>query len=159
MPNIEPHATFEQSTQRIEERLREDFGALLTQADLARILRYPTVQAIRKARVRGNLAIPMFRLPMRRGWFATARAVAEFLASLDQRPPISREEAVILLKCPLASAVQQAHPPEALPEPLYRRPDQAHPSGKQADTEKVLTERLEPPRTSMQGTTTEEEVS
>lgn len=86
MPDIEPQATVEQSVQRIEDGLREDFGALLTQTDLARLLRYPTVQAVRKARARGNLAIPMFQLPMRRGWFATARAVAEFLARLEQRP-------------------------------------------------------------------------
>lgn len=76
--------TTEQSAQRIEDVLREDFGALLTQSDLAHLLRYPSVQAVRKARARGSLAIPMFQLPMRRGWFTTARAVAEFLASLER---------------------------------------------------------------------------
>lgn len=84
MLDLELQTAVEQSARRIEDTLRENFGALLTQSDLARLLRYPSVQAVRKARARGTLAIPMFQLPMRRGWFTTARAVAEFLASLER---------------------------------------------------------------------------
>ncbi len=93
MPDLELQTATEQSAQRIEDALREEFGALLTQSDLARLLRYPSVQAVRKARARGNLAIPMFQLPMRRGWFTTTRAVAEFLVSLErlrqEDPPLT----------------------------------------------------------------------
>jgi hypothetical protein len=158
MPDIEPQATVEQSAQRIEDGLREDFGALLTQADLARLLRYPTVQAVRKARARGNLAIPMFQLPMRRGWFATARAVAEFLATLEQRPLITTRQVATLLSYPSAGAVRQAYQRGTLPVPLCRQGGRRL-LARLADIEKVLTERLEPSRTSTQRAMTEEEAS
>lgn len=68
-----------------ELQLKEQFGELLSTTDLARVLRYRTTQAVRKARLRGALRIPMQQLPGRRGWFATARAVAAYLDGLD--PP------------------------------------------------------------------------
>ncbi|WP_157798538.1 hypothetical protein [Dyella ginsengisoli] len=159
MPDIEPQAILEQSAQRIEEGLREDFGALLTQADLARLLRYPTVQAVRKARSRGYLAIPMFQLPMRRGWFATTRAVAEFLASLEQRSPISTELDATLLECSSAGGVPSAGHGDILSSPLYRPRDHGRPFPRQVDTEKVFNDRRESDRTSTQGPMTKEEAS
>lgn len=159
MPDIGPQTPVEQSAQRIEDELREDFGALLTQTDLARLLRYPTVQAVRKARARGNLAIPMFQLPMRRGWFATARAVAEFLATLEQRSLITTQQVADLLCNPSANAVGEAHQRGTLPVPLYRMGGNRHRLARLADIEKVLTDRLEPSRTPTQGAMTEEEAS
>lgn len=73
------------STSRRELHLRAEFGELLSTADLARVLRYRTSQAVRKARLRGALDIPMQQIPGRRGWYATARAVALYLDALDQR--------------------------------------------------------------------------
>jgi hypothetical protein len=157
MPDIGLQATVEQSAQRIEDELREDFGALLTQADLARLLRYPTVQAVRKARARGNLAIPMFQLPMRRGWFATARAVAEFLAILEQRPLITTQQIATLLSYPPAGAVRQAYQRDTLPVPLS--------SGKSPPSRHVSGHRKSPDRTAgavpdlNAGALTEEEAS
>ena len=66
-----------------EAALRERFGDVLTLADLAVILRYPSVGAIRKARSRGQLPLALARMRPRRGWFATAEAVADLLCSLD----------------------------------------------------------------------------
>ena len=67
-----------------EHQLREQFGDLLSTSDIAAVLRYRTTQAVRKARIRGALPIPMQLIPGRRGWFATARAVASYLDSLDR---------------------------------------------------------------------------
>ena len=67
-----------------EVALRERFGDVLTLADLAIILRYPSVGAIRKARSRGQLPLRLVQMPPRRGWFATAEAVADLLCALDR---------------------------------------------------------------------------
>lgn len=74
------------STHGRERQLTAEFGELLSTADLARLLRYRTVAAVRKARLRGALQIPMQRLPGRRGWYATARSVAAYLDRLDSLP-------------------------------------------------------------------------
>ena len=66
-----------------ELQLKAEFGELLNTADVARVLRYRTTQAVRKARIRGALRIPMQRIPGRRGWYATARAVADYLNTFD----------------------------------------------------------------------------
>lgn len=73
---------------RVDERaaeLRAQYGEWLTLADLAPLLRYPTVGAIRKARLRGQLPIPVFQIAHRRGWFAKPRDVAEFLETIGAR--------------------------------------------------------------------------
>jgi len=66
-----------------EAALRTSYGELLGLADLSAVLRYPSVQAIQKARIRGTLKVPTFQIAGRRGWYATARAVAEYLDGLD----------------------------------------------------------------------------
>jgi hypothetical protein len=63
--------------------LSDRYGSLLTLADLATILRYPSVQAVRQARLRGCLPVDVFQLPGRRGWFASAQSVARLLAELE----------------------------------------------------------------------------
>lgn len=64
--------------------LRDRFGDLLTLSDLAIVLRYPSIWAIRKARARGQLPVPLIQMPPRRQWFATAEAVAELLCALER---------------------------------------------------------------------------
>ena len=66
-----------------EEQLVHRYGQLLTLSDLTDVLRYPSVQALRKARIRGQLPIELVKFPNRRGWFATARAVAALLEQVD----------------------------------------------------------------------------
>jgi hypothetical protein len=66
-----------------EAELRSRFGDLLTLKDLAPLLRYPSVEAVRKARTRGQLPVTVVRIAHRRGWFATPRSVAEFLEALE----------------------------------------------------------------------------
>lgn len=66
-----------------EEQLVHRYGQLLTLSDLTDVLRYPSIQALRKARIRGRLPLELIQFPNRRGWFATARAVAALLERLD----------------------------------------------------------------------------
>lgn len=82
--NHEAHLHFGMDQTR-ESALKARYGELLSLADLAGVLRYPSVQAIQKARLRGALRLPMFQIPGRRGWLATARAVATYLEDLDAR--------------------------------------------------------------------------
>ena len=71
------------SSSALELSLRAKYGELLSTSDVAHVLRYGSAQAVRKARLRGTLAVPMQQLPGRRGWFTTARSVAAYLDQLD----------------------------------------------------------------------------
>lgn len=66
-----------------ESDLRTRFGDVLTLTDLASVLRYVSVGAIRKARSRGQLPVQLIKMQGRRGWFATSEAVAEYLCALE----------------------------------------------------------------------------
>lgn len=48
-------------------------------AETARIMGFPTTEALYKARQAGRLPIDLFQLPGRRGWFAATPAVREWL--------------------------------------------------------------------------------
>ena len=67
-----------------EEYFRRKYGELLTLNEIAEVLRYPSTQALRKAYERGTLPLELRRFPNRRGYFATARAVAMVVDSLEQ---------------------------------------------------------------------------
>ena len=66
-----------------ERALSDRYGSLLTLADLAFVLHYPSVHAVRQARLRGCLPVNVFQMPGRRGWFASAKSVACLLAQLE----------------------------------------------------------------------------
>ncbi|AOL19972.1 hypothetical protein ABQ013_15000 [Xanthomonas citri pv. malvacearum] len=78
-----------------ELQLTAQFGGLLSTSDIAQLLRYRTPQAVRKARIRGALTIPMQQLPNRRGLYATARAVAVYLEELASNTTSVPQEAPI----------------------------------------------------------------
>lgn len=52
---------------------------ILSAADTARLMGFPSREALAKARRTGRLAIEMFTLPGRRGWFARREEVCEWL--------------------------------------------------------------------------------
>lgn len=54
---------------------------IISAADAARVMGFPTREALGKARASGRLEIEMFRLPGRRGWFAATRDVRAWLES------------------------------------------------------------------------------
>jgi len=72
--------------------LRDRFGDLLTLSELAVVLRYPSVWAIRKARSRGHLPVPLVQMLPRRQWFATPEAVAELLSTLEREQQHASKE-------------------------------------------------------------------
>lgn len=63
--------------------LREQYGELLTLAELAPILKYPSVGALHKARHRNKLPLRLVQMPPRKRWYATVDAVAELLFRLE----------------------------------------------------------------------------
>lgn len=66
---------------------------ILSGPETARVMGFPTTEAMYKARQAGRLPIELFQLPGRRGWFASTLAVREWLqASLAVAPPRQARE-------------------------------------------------------------------
>jgi hypothetical protein len=55
---------------------------ILTATETARILGYSSTASLAKARQMGRLPIEMFRLPGRRGWFASTSVVRTWLQTV-----------------------------------------------------------------------------
>lgn len=63
----------------ITRELAIEYGPLLDAAATAKALGFKSQDALRQARRDGRLPISMFRLPGRRGWFASTQAVIEWI--------------------------------------------------------------------------------
>lgn len=63
----------------ITRELVVEHGPLLDAASTAKALGFKTQEALRQARRDGRLPISMFRLPGRRGWWASTEAVVSWL--------------------------------------------------------------------------------
>lgn len=63
--------------------LIREYGGVLDTATTARLMGYPSADAVREARLQKRLPIEMFRLPHRRGWFASAESVARWLSGVQ----------------------------------------------------------------------------
>jgi len=68
---------------RIERRLYDRYGELLTVENLAEVLRYESTGALMQALYRGTFLIPLLRWPNRRGYFARVADVAAHLARCE----------------------------------------------------------------------------
>lgn len=55
---------------------------LLSAAETARVLGYPSTGALAKARQSGRLPFEMFQVPGRRGWFASTAVVRAWLQAV-----------------------------------------------------------------------------
>lgn len=66
------------SSARQEQMLRLH-GEICDVNEAARILKYPSAQALQKAMKRAKAPVPLVRLPNRRGLFASTRALARYL--------------------------------------------------------------------------------
>lgn len=62
--------------------LRQEYGQLLSTEDLAQVLNYRTVQAVRRAILRGRFPIPVQKIDGRRGHFARVEDVSTYLQGL-----------------------------------------------------------------------------
>lgn len=52
---------------------------ILSAGEAARLMGFPSSEALTKARQSGRLPIPMFQIPGRRGWFAATHLVKAWL--------------------------------------------------------------------------------
>lgn len=73
--------TLQTLAQDLQASLERQHGPLLGGADLCRCLGVASLAALRQARRRGRVAVPLFTLPKRRGYFALTREVADWLAA------------------------------------------------------------------------------
>jgi len=73
-------ATTDLLATRLEETLLQRYGPILGGADLAKALGYPSMRAFQQAVVRGVVGVPVFTMRNRRGRFALASEVAQFVA-------------------------------------------------------------------------------
>lgn len=64
-------------------RSAADHGPLLSGEPLWKALGYPSAVSFRKACSRGHVAVPIFRLPHRRGFYAFTKDVAHWLEKLE----------------------------------------------------------------------------
>lgn len=63
---------------------------IFSAADTARLMGFPTREALAKARRTGRLSIQMFQLPGRRGWFARREEVCSWLHQSLNREEVAR---------------------------------------------------------------------
>lgn len=59
--------------------LRQEHGSILSAATTAKLMGFKSVDALRQARRAKRLPITMFEVEGRRGWFSSARDVAQWL--------------------------------------------------------------------------------
>ncbi|MGH8052244.1 MAG: hypothetical protein ACREPB_16410 [Arenimonas sp.] len=78
---------------RYEQLLVSQYGPLLHTADLLQVAGYKTNEALRMAMRKQSIGFPIFSIAHRRGKFAWAHDVAQWLAALDEQThPIRNPE-------------------------------------------------------------------
>ncbi len=65
------------------QRLLQKYGELLTMKELAIVLRYPSVGAVRTAAHRGRLPVRLYQFSHKRGKFAKVEEVAACLNAME----------------------------------------------------------------------------
>jgi len=90
-PNAPTRDTPGRSTDRDEAeilaRITARLGSeIVPAAQIWRELGFPSAGAARKARAKGRFPVELFRLKGRRGYFAKAQAIAQWLARIQDEP-------------------------------------------------------------------------
>ena len=67
-----------------EKRLIKDYGEFLCVKDIAQIFRYPSPGSVLKAHEAGHLPVKIKKFRNRRGYFATAKAVAVVICEFEE---------------------------------------------------------------------------
>lgn len=67
---------------QLRESLLRLHGPLLGGNPLAAALGHRSAASLRQARRRGQIGVPLFTVPNRRGWFALTQDVADWLADM-----------------------------------------------------------------------------
>ena len=71
--------------ERLEQRLLEVYGAVIGGDDLWRVLGLHSPSSLKRHIREKTLGLQTFTIPGRRGSFATARAVAQWVSALEQK--------------------------------------------------------------------------
>lgn len=74
--------------------LIREYGPVLSAAATAKLLGFSNLGALRQARARGRLPIPMFNIERRRGWFASTAIVAAWIERTTNAPSATGETTV-----------------------------------------------------------------
>lgn len=85
--NTEPEYSEVLPDVRVElrEALLRQYGPLLGGESLAVALGHKSAASLRQARRRGQVAVPLFTIPNRQGWFALTLDIADWLAAIRAR--------------------------------------------------------------------------
>jgi len=76
----------------LHDQLLEKYGPLVAGADLYLALGFRTYGAFRLAREKGEIPIPVFKIPHRRDWHALSGDLAEWLSSLTDSAHVNQKE-------------------------------------------------------------------
>lgn len=66
--------------EELERGLTTKYGVILSSSILVQVLGYPSPEAFRQSLSRKTVPVPVFKIPNRRGHFALAKDIAEWLA-------------------------------------------------------------------------------
>lgn len=80
-----------EASNTMEEQLLRQHGPLMTGPELWKALGFGSGAAFRKARSRGNIGLPVFSIPQRRGAYALTRDVAHWLTDLEREARTNEE--------------------------------------------------------------------
>lgn len=69
----------------LAQQLMQEYGPLLPASAAMKLLGYSSTNALRQARLRRRLPIPMFKIAGRRGWFASTSEVASWIDEVVTR--------------------------------------------------------------------------
>lgn len=68
-----------------EQEIASKYGHLLGLDEIRDVLKYKTMDALKKAHYDGKLSLKMKKIEGRAGMFCTAKAVAEYIDQLDKQ--------------------------------------------------------------------------
>ncbi len=91
MHNTVPEATsFQNIAAELTARLTTQYGAMLGSSALIKELSYPSAASFQRALARGVVPVPVFKIEHRRGSFALATDVAEWLSRQRANVPLTK---------------------------------------------------------------------
>lgn len=67
-----------------ESALVARYGELMDLRELAHLLKYPSVEALRQAYYKKHLEVPLRQIPHRSGLYASTRAVSDYITGFEE---------------------------------------------------------------------------
>jgi len=69
----------DEALEKVEQRIIDKYGEILTTKEIAEVLRFPTADAVTKAHQQGRLPISLTQFSGRRGFYTSAACIAKAL--------------------------------------------------------------------------------